>query len=71
MNKDNEKYNIEEEGLYIVGGESEARNRIVPWWLWVIIGVILLVGIIFFSIKFSVSHIVTENKKYFCPNTRF
>ena len=62
MNKDNEKYNIEEEGFYIVGGESEARKRIVPWWLWVIIGVILLVGIIFFSIKYTVSHIVTETK---------
>ncbi len=67
MNKDNEKYNIEEEGFYIVGGESEARNRIVPWWLWVIIGVILLVGNIFFSIKFSVSHIVTENKNISAP----
>ena len=47
-----------EEGLYILGGESEffpednANNNRTPWWVWAIIGMVALAIIIFLVIHF-------------------
>ncbi|MBO7481115.1 MAG: hypothetical protein J6T63_03295 [Bacteroidales bacterium] len=60
MEENNEKYNIEEEGFYIIGGDSDGHRRTIPWWLWIIIGTVLLTIIIFFTIKFSVTHAITD-----------
>ena len=62
MEENKENYNVEEEGFYIIGGDSNGHRRIVPWWLWGIIGVILLTIIVFFTVKFSINQNTgTEN----------
>ncbi len=47
-----------EEGLYILGGESEffpednANNNRTPWWVWAIIGAVVFATIIFLVVHF-------------------
>jgi hypothetical protein len=47
-----------EEGLYILGGESDffpdenTPKKRVPWWMWVIIGTLVLMTIIFLVVHF-------------------
>ena len=54
-----EEYNIEEEALDILGGGSDYKKR-VPWWLWALIGIIVITAVFFIVVKTTSRQIISE-----------
>ncbi|MBO7623721.1 MAG: hypothetical protein J6S82_00230 [Bacteroidales bacterium] len=67
MNEYKEMIDKEETGFYIVGGDSDYKKGF-PWWLGIIIGVIVLAIIIFIFVKISGNHGVSETNVLQLPS---
>lgn len=51
--------NNNSEELYILGGGSDYKKR-VPWWLWAIIGIVVVAIVIFIVVKVASRQIISE-----------
>lgn len=47
-----EKYNPEDDDLYILGGESDYNKR-MPWWAWLIVGLVAVAVVAFVVLKLT------------------
>ena len=59
MNENKENIDKEEDGFVIVGGYSDYKRQ-MPWWVWASIGAVVFMIVIFFVIKASVNHGISE-----------
>lgn len=57
--KSEKNINEEEEDLYILGGGSDYKKR-VPWWIWAVIGIIVITAVFFIAVKATSRQIISE-----------
>lgn len=59
MNVNKEKFDKEETGFVILGGDSDYKKHL-PWWIWASIAAVVFIAIIFVVVKTSVNHGISE-----------
>lgn len=59
MNENKEKFDKEETGFVILGGDSDYKRHL-PWWIWASIAAVVFIAIIFVVVKTSVNHGISE-----------